>query len=130
MMSDKNLLDLCALNLMEEHIEKSHTIDRETALKAIEWKKKETILKLSNDPSPIAPKAMEQHIKNNTAEDGIYPWTESPQFKGELPNLIETDSDKLKINSIIYSFSKNRRHLAVRKRKRKLKKKGVPNESE
>ena len=74
----KDILDLCRLNLMEEHIKESPAIDRNETLRAIDVAKRRIIVKM--EPSPIAPGAMDRHRARNTADDGVYPWTESPQF--------------------------------------------------
>jgi len=73
-----DILDLCRLNLMEEHIKESPANDRDATLQAIDWKKRQIATSL--EPSPIAEGAMERHRTENTADDGVYPWTESPQF--------------------------------------------------
>ena len=70
----KDLMDLCRLNLMEEHIEGSPAPDRNETLKAIDWKRRQIITRLK--PATLAPDAMERHMKDNTASDGTYPWTE------------------------------------------------------
>ena len=84
----KDLLDLCRLNLMEDHIADSPAIDRGATLAAIDSNRRRLMTSLTNNPSPLAPGAMERHRKDNTAEDGIYPWTESPQFR--IPGVEET----------------------------------------
>jgi hypothetical protein len=81
-MNDMNdLLDLCRLNLMEEHIADSPAVDRDDTLAALDWKRRQLAARLINNPSPLAPDAMERHRKDNTAEDGTYPWTDSPMFR-------------------------------------------------
>jgi len=80
----KDLLDLCRLNLMEEHIEDSPAPDRDETLAAIDNKRRRIVARMV--PSPIAPDAMERHRAENTAEDGVYPWTESPLHCISTPN--------------------------------------------
>ena len=77
----QNMLDLCRLNLMEEHIADSPAVDRDATLAAIDWKRRQLATNLANNPPTLAPDAMERHRKDNTAEDGTYPWTDSPQFR-------------------------------------------------
>lgn len=84
-MSDKtkaidDLLDLCRLNLMEEHIQDSPAVDRELTLKAIDVRKRNLVTKLSLNLPTLAPDAMERHRKDNTL-DGVYPWTNHPQWE-------------------------------------------------
>ena len=42
----KDLLDLCRLNLMEETIENSPGVDRDVTMKAIEWRKRQCMVRL------------------------------------------------------------------------------------
>ena len=79
-MSDdiRDLVDLCQLNLMEEHIADSPAPDRDETLKVIDFRKRQIVTRLSVNPPSIAPDAMERHRRDNTAADGIYPWTQSP----------------------------------------------------
>ena len=81
-----DILDLCRLNLMEERIADSPAPDRDETLAAIDRKRRQIVTRI--DPSPVAPDAMERHRAENTAKDGTYPWTESPEFRCEvdLPN--------------------------------------------
>lgn len=78
-MSD--LLDLCRLNQMEEHIKDSPAPDRDATLKGLDWKRRQLATKLINNPPTLAPDAMKRHLAENTAEDGTYPWTESPEHR-------------------------------------------------
>lgn len=75
------LMDLCRLNLMEAHISDSPAVDRDTTLAAIDWKRRQLATALTNNPPTLASDAMERHRKDNTSEDGTYPWTDSPQFR-------------------------------------------------
>jgi len=77
----QDLLDLCRLNLMEEHIKDSPARDRDATLAAIDWKRRQLVITLTNNPPTLAPDAMERHRKDNTAQDGTYPWTNSPEFR-------------------------------------------------
>ena len=72
----QDILDLCRLNLMEETVEKSPAIDRDTTLAAIDVARRGIVTKM--EPSPISEGVMDRHYDENTAEDGTYPWTESP----------------------------------------------------
>jgi hypothetical protein len=45
-MIEKDLLDLCRLNLMEEHIRDSPGAEAEAARKAIEWKRRQLVMKI------------------------------------------------------------------------------------
>ncbi|KKN73980.1 hypothetical protein LCGC14_0395460 [marine sediment metagenome] len=47
--NNKDLLDLCRLNLMEENITDSSDMDREATLKAIEWKRNNLVSKIKED---------------------------------------------------------------------------------
>ena len=76
-----DLLDLCRLNLLEEHVTKSSAVDREATLAAIDFKLRQLATAVTNNPPTLALDAMERHRKDNTAEDGTYPWTDSPQFR-------------------------------------------------
>ena len=68
-----DILDLCRLNLMEEHIVDSPAIDRDQTLQAIDYARRQLVIKIK--PATLAPDAMERHIKENTV-DNIYPWTD------------------------------------------------------
>lgn len=46
---EKDLLDLCRLNLMEENIKDSPAIDKDTTLKAIDVKKRDKVVRLKNN---------------------------------------------------------------------------------
>ena len=66
------LLNICRLNLMEENIiESSHSEDRETALKAIEFARRQNVNRMS--PSVVSDDAIDKHNERNTASDGTYP---------------------------------------------------------
>ncbi len=72
----KDILDLCRLNLMEEHIADSPAPDRDVTLAAIDNKRRQIVTRI--EPATLAPDAMERHRTENTSADGVYPWTESP----------------------------------------------------
>jgi hypothetical protein len=72
------ILNLCQLNLMEEHIKDSPAIDRDMTLRAIDIKRRQVVMNIK--PATLVPDAMERHKKNNTL-NGIYPWTEHPKFR-------------------------------------------------
>lgn len=61
--NNKDILALCQLNLMEEGVAESPSLFRDATLKVIDWKKRECILRIWADPSPIAPDAEEKHIE-------------------------------------------------------------------
>lgn len=48
---NKNLLDLCRLNAMEEHIEGSSAVDCDVTLKAINWEKRRLMEKIKREQS-------------------------------------------------------------------------------
>ncbi len=81
MNDNQDLLDLCRLNLIEEHIVDSPAVDRDATLAAIDMKRRQLVTTLTNNPPTLAPDAMDRHRKDNTATDGTYPWTDSPQFR-------------------------------------------------
>ena len=62
----KNILDLCRLNLMEENVEKSCAIDKDTTLKAIDYAKRRAVGRIT--PSIAANDAMEKHVARNLPE--------------------------------------------------------------
>ena len=74
----KDILDLCRLNLMEEHVEDSTAPDRDTTLAAIDLARRRAVTRI--EPSEVTQEMMDRHHEENTADDGVYPWTESPQF--------------------------------------------------
>jgi hypothetical protein len=63
----QDLLDLCKLNLMEEHIADSPAVDRDATLAAIDWKRRQLVTALTNNPPTLAPDAMERHRKDNNS---------------------------------------------------------------
>lgn len=65
----KDLLNLCRLNLMEEHIVDSPGVDRDATLKAIDFRKRRLAIKISL--AKLEPGVMERHIEDNTV-DGVY----------------------------------------------------------
>jgi hypothetical protein len=44
---NQDLIDLCELNLMEENIKDSSGIDRDATMKAIDYKKRELVIKMA-----------------------------------------------------------------------------------
>jgi hypothetical protein len=84
----KDIMDLCRLQQMEEHITGSPAVDAPTTFAAIDWKRRQLAQRLANTPPTLAPDAMERHRNDNTAADGTYPWTESPLHRCvvELPD--------------------------------------------
>ena len=58
----QNILDLCRLNLMEENIINASAMDRNETLKAIEWKRRQIIVKIK--PLEIDPEAMKRHLED------------------------------------------------------------------
>lgn len=63
MNDNRDLLDLCRLNLMEENIKESVSVDRDITLQAIDYKKRQMVERIKNDPSPVASDAVEKHIE-------------------------------------------------------------------
>ena len=82
MNENQDLLDLCRLNLMEENIQDSPAADRDVTLRAIDWAKRQLVIKIK--PCEISEGAMDRHIERNTRH-GVYPWTET------LPEIIEDE---------------------------------------
>lgn len=58
-MSNKDLLNLCRLNLMEENIEDSPAYDRDMTLKVIDFAKRQLAIKIG--PGKEVPGVEEQH---------------------------------------------------------------------
>ena len=44
----KDILDLCRLNQMEENIKDSPAVDRDVTMKAIDWKRRQLVVKIGN----------------------------------------------------------------------------------
>jgi len=42
----RNLLDLCRLNLLEEHIKESPAIDKDATLRVLDWKMREIMTRI------------------------------------------------------------------------------------
>lgn len=59
-MKNNDILDLCRLSRLEEAAQDYSAEDKESALKAIEWRKKHLVTRLINDPSPLGPRAQAQ----------------------------------------------------------------------
>ena len=76
-----DILNLCRLNLMEDHVRESPAVDRDATLAAIDHKRRQLAANLHNNPPTLAPDAMARHRAENTAADGTYPWTDSPEFR-------------------------------------------------
>ena len=53
MNENKDLLDLCRLNQMEDNIENSPSMDKETTQKAINWKKRQLTEKIIREDERI-----------------------------------------------------------------------------
>jgi hypothetical protein len=47
---ENDLLDLCRLNLMEEYVAESSSVDKDATMKAIDWKKRNLMERLKNAP--------------------------------------------------------------------------------
>ena len=58
----KDILDLCRLNLMEENIEGSPAVDRDSTLKAIDWKRRQLVVKISAKTTPASPEVVRRHL--------------------------------------------------------------------
>jgi hypothetical protein len=54
---EKNLLDLCRINLMEEHVAESSAVDKNATMKAIGWKKQNLMERLKCSLSEIIEEA-------------------------------------------------------------------------
>ncbi len=68
---NRDLLDLCRLNLMEETVEESPGKDRAATLDAIDWKKRQLIVKLAAEMPELSAEELDRHIVDNTVE-GVY----------------------------------------------------------
>ena len=79
---NKDLLDLCNLNILEERAEISCAPDAKDALTVIEWRKRRLTANIR--PGELAPDAMKRHIEENTV-DGVYPWTDA------MPKVVEEE---------------------------------------
>jgi len=77
----RDLLDLCRLNAMEENVAGSPAADRDATLAAIDLKKRQLATTLTANQPAIAQSVIARHREDNTADDGTYPWTDSPQFR-------------------------------------------------
>jgi len=44
----KDILDLCRLNQMEENIKDSPAVDRDVTMKAIDWKRRQLVVKIGS----------------------------------------------------------------------------------
>lgn len=81
-MENQDLLNLCRLNLMEEHIEDGiDCADKTTELKTIDYAKRQLVSKIIRTAPEATPEIMAKHIKDNTSEGGYYPWTTDPKFQ-------------------------------------------------
>ena len=60
-MENKDLLDLCRLNLMEETIEYSPAVDRDVTLKAIDVAKRQLMLKIGPGDVDLSPSVIKHH---------------------------------------------------------------------
>jgi len=81
MNNNKELIDLCRLNLMRDNIKDSPAHDRDTTLGMIDYKCRQIVTRI--EPASLAPDAIERHKKENTYE-GVYPWTEHPMFTPQI----------------------------------------------
>ncbi len=72
-MNDENrdLLDLCRLSLMEETVEESLGNDRDSTLDAIDWKKRQLIVKIAAEMPELSAEELDRHVVDNTVE-GVY----------------------------------------------------------
>lgn len=50
---ENDLLDLCRLNQMEEHVLESPSVDKDATMKLIDWKKRNLMERLKNAPAEI-----------------------------------------------------------------------------
>ena len=57
----KDLLDLCRLNLMEENITDSPAVDRDATMAAIDWKRRQLVVKIAENAEPASDEVMERH---------------------------------------------------------------------
>jgi len=86
-MNDNNdLLNLCRLNLLEQHIEESDPNEKNDTLNYINYKRNNLTEKLSNNGLEFTPNQMKKHVEENT-KNGVYPWTDG------IEEIYETDDD-------------------------------------
>lgn len=72
-----DLLDLCRLNLMEDNIADSQSVDRDSTLAAIHYKKRQLMEKI---PKPhVSKNALETHLERNQPDDFLLSIVESLQ---------------------------------------------------
>jgi len=71
-MDNRDLIDLCRLNLLEENIKDSPALDRDATLYASNWRKRQLLIKIQNQQAEIADGVMKRHLERNTV-DGKYP---------------------------------------------------------
>ena len=58
----QDLLDLCRLNLMGENIKDSPAVDRDATLKAIDWKRRQLVVKIAAKTEPASEEVMKRHL--------------------------------------------------------------------
>ena len=68
---NRDLLDLCRLNLMEETVEESPGNDRDSTLDAIDWKRRQLIVRIAAEMPELSAEELDRHIVDNTVE-GVY----------------------------------------------------------
>ena len=76
-MNNQDLIDLCRLNLMEDNISDLPE-DQEKAdnLFLIKRKRRELTRKIVTRQPGASQAVMDKHIRDNTSENGVYPWTD------------------------------------------------------
>ena len=62
MNENQDLLDLCRLNAMEPNVEASPDIERDLALKGIDWKRRQLATKIINNRPTPSPEEMQRHL--------------------------------------------------------------------
>ena len=70
MKENQDLLDLCRLNLMEETAKYSPANDRDTTMEAIDWEKRQLVIKMLSEPVDVTQEVVDQHITTQTLAQG------------------------------------------------------------
>ena len=72
MEQQNDLLDLCRLNMMDEHITDSPAPDKDTALTTINWKRRQIAARIQSaalDPEKLRAAKHERECRTREAED-------------------------------------------------------------
>jgi len=67
----KNILDLCRLNSMEENIKDSPAVDRDATLAAVDWSRRQLVVKIAAQTEAASDEVMERHLKRQREHEEI-----------------------------------------------------------